>query len=1285
MKTPRLPLFIIWVLMLSASATHANQLLINSNAGGSSFLPLLVGMANQPNLNVQTMYFADQLVELSIGGTIHGMTFYPESAQHCDTLGAIYTIRLFEIDSVLNQAMVDTTGATIVYEGPFPFCEKEMPIEFTTPYIYQGGNLVIDCSLTEPSSKGIKFFTFSAAQRSSAGYVKYWNGASWVLEVQNQQPKVLFNYTPIANFCSAPEDIHISAVTQTDATISWTARNTETGWEVRVDSLIAVVSVPSYTLEQLSSGTTYNKTFAIRSICEAGDTSAIRSSTLRFTTECSDAQLPYVEDFESATLNALLPCWTFSSNTSVTGNASNKYLSLNGTNGTAYAISPKLSRPAKELMISFYEQEHAQYSKWGPYGQCIIGTITDPADISTFTPLDTLPDSHEMYRHVEYFLKDAPVTDYYVMFYFNINNPDKFGSYCYIDNVQIDLIPTCFHVTDLLLDTVFATSAELSWSPGKDEQEWDVLVLNTGGDTLLNNTVTTNHCTITNLTHRTPYSIEVYVRSNCGDGDLSRTTTATFSFETQIACGTPIITLPFFEDFESISTDTRQMPPCWNKIIRPSSWNVYPYVYSNYAYCHSCDNTLYIKGNNYGIYTILPEFSMNVNKLQISLWTHNSMVASDHGSFIIGAMSNPNDSTTFFPIDTLPQNTAFTEHLVYLDRAPAGYKYIAILYDRLSSSSSASTSIMDEGMIDDITVEYAPVCLALEDIQLDSVGSDNVMFSWESTRENPYGYEVTVINEYDSSVILLDTIYTTSVQISDLNFSSEYRLIVSIATICALGHSEPYTKTFIVKTECQPTDSLYREGFEYFVAYPYQAQSISTPNCWNVINANSPYYAQRIYATNTSSLVHSGKQSLLFEYSTYYPSYAIMPETNVNLSTQQISFFYKLTETYRHGELTLGYFPKDNLVDSAFVALTTMTFKSSWDNFKNYRLENVPAGARMAFKYYNPNMPNNEHSYAGVVIDDIIIEDVNNCHPPVSVWVDSITSQSVQIHWQPKDADNTLFNVAILYGKDTLFQVQGYPDTMCVVSGLQYAKYYFLDCYISTICDERTSDELKSYVAFVTECAPFAIPFAENFDEDKFPLMAGDIPFCWQQWGNPRTGMEYWNIGSYNDGTHTHSGSGVLDMFTDSTSWSMVALPELEASVDTLIISFYSKIFGQDVNQAVTLEVGYLPSSADSSSFVSVATIPNYEFYTLSTVTFPDAPEHVHVIAFRFDGGSALSQTYIDDITITSALSNDIATEVIGADEHAKITKFIHNGQLFILRDGLIYTIFGTKINNKEL
>ena len=420
--------------------------------------------------------------------------------------------------------------------------------------------------------------------------------------------------------------------------------------------------------------------------------------------------------------------------------------------------------------------------------------------------------------------------------------------------------------------------------------------------------------------------------------------------------------------------------------------------------------------------------------------------------------------------------------------------------------------------------------------------------------------------------------------------------------------------------------------------------------------------------------MHQGKQSLLFEYSYDRPSYAVMPEMNMDLSRCQISLYYHLIGSYHPGRLTLGYFPKDNFADTAFVVITSLPYTTSWNSLKNYRLENVPADVRLALKYHTTDLPNGcNMTDAGIAIDDILIEEINNCHPPLRVWYDSLTSSSVRIHWTPEFEDNTHFNVAILNGKDTLFYAKEYPDTMCVIEGLQVATEYFLTCYTSTACSDRTSDILKSYVSFVTECAPFGIPFTEDFQSYPGIYAAGNLPFCWTLYGDRRAGLLGWG-----------NGEAVVSMYADSMSWSMVGLPELEASVDTLSISFLSLQFNWYEGEDASLEVGYMLNPTEESSFAAVATIPAYEEYTLSTVDFHTAPESVHYIAFRFAGGSGVSQLYLDDIIVDSAPNREESVELTDDENHSHAIKFIRGGQLYILRDGRIYTLFGIVIDENN-
>jgi len=107
-----------------------------------------------------------------------------------------------------------------------------------------------------------------------------------------------------------------------------------------------------------------------------------------------------------------------------------------------------------------------------------------------------------------------------------------------------------------------------------------------------------------------------------------------------------------------------------------------------------------------------------------------------------------------------------------------------------------------------------------------------------------------------------------------------------------------------------------------------------------------------------------------------------------------------------------------------------------------------------------------------------------------------------------------------------------------------------------------------------------------------------------------------------------------------------------------------------------------MPNPTDSSSFVPIATIPNYEQYTSTTVDFRRIPKDVHVIAFRFFGGSDVHKMYIDDIIVDYFYDESRSFKSTNDIHHPQTTKIIYNGKLYILRDGKVYTIFGTIVDN---
>ena len=195
------------------------------------------------------------------------------------------------------------------------------------------------------------------------------NGSSCIFDTTVIPPVngLTFVWTPPT--CPWPKDIVISNITTNSANFSWSAGGTESEWECLIlpaGSPTPTVAgnyfnVNNFELSALNPGTSY--AFWVRAYCSSSDKSYWRGP-FNFTTSCPIADVPYSEDFESATVPNLPACtsqenvglgnlWTVVNNpgngftTNVlryawSDGAANVWFFTNGVNlvgGTTYRIS----------------------------------------------------------------------------------------------------------------------------------------------------------------------------------------------------------------------------------------------------------------------------------------------------------------------------------------------------------------------------------------------------------------------------------------------------------------------------------------------------------------------------------------------------------------------------------------------------------------------------------------------------------------------------------------------------------------------------------------------------------------------------------------------------------------------------------------------------------------------------------------------------------------------------------------------------------------------------------
>ncbi|MBR5725498.1 MAG: leucine-rich repeat protein [Muribaculaceae bacterium] len=181
----------------------------------NSYVPVY-GYYTDAYLKAEFVMPAAELAEMA-DGTITSMKFYARQAS-VDWGAANFQVFLTE---VTNTTISDFAGpGTVVYEGALSIVDGEMTVNFTTPYPYLGGNLLV----------GI-YNTVKGTYVSSTWYGKSVTGASVqgysyssLSDISPAQrdfiPKTTFTYTPTA--CSIPKDLTETDITFNSATLDWT-------------------------------------------------------------------------------------------------------------------------------------------------------------------------------------------------------------------------------------------------------------------------------------------------------------------------------------------------------------------------------------------------------------------------------------------------------------------------------------------------------------------------------------------------------------------------------------------------------------------------------------------------------------------------------------------------------------------------------------------------------------------------------------------------------------------------------------------------------------------------------------------------------------------------------------------------------------------------------------------------------------------------------------------------------------------------------------------------------
>jgi gliding motility-associated-like protein len=327
--------------------------------------------------------------------------------------------------------------------------------------------------------------------------------------------------------CPVPTALTAGNFTTTTADLSWTPGFTETAWEVVVQApgtgeptADGTPATNPYTAENLLPNTEYE--YYVRAICGGTNGNSPWAGPFLFRTECAAFDVPFVEGFNSDSPTEA--CWKINDvnggwdkwvldndfDNIYEGDQSARYNSEFTVDNDDWLISPAINVTGGER-LSF---QYRVYDNIYPVNMEVRLSTggTDPADFTTvLVPVQS-------YTNEYYVKKVVDLTAYTgtVRIAFHAPGGSDSGMYWYLDDVRVEAIPACADPYDLVVSNLTQTSAQLAWTPGNSETQWEVVVQPSGtGTPTTAGTITSDNPYVANgLTPGTTY--EFYIRAVCG-------------------------------------------------------------------------------------------------------------------------------------------------------------------------------------------------------------------------------------------------------------------------------------------------------------------------------------------------------------------------------------------------------------------------------------------------------------------------------------------------------------------------------------------------------------------------------------------------------------------------------------------------------------------------------------------------------------------------------------------------------------------------------------------------
>ena len=1275
-------LFLLTVLMLGFAAAPLSAqefLTVHDGTATNGNVPVH-GLWADAYLKAEFVIPAEELLEMS-GGEIIGMTFYA-SQSSLSWGNANFQVFMTEVDATVLSAFTGIDNATIVYEGSLSIANNQMAVTLSSPYTYNGGNLLIGVYNTSGGTYASSTWYGETANGAS---IQGYNSSSLSSVSPSQQnflPKTTFTYIPGDISCHPVSNLNVSGITSDNAVVAWNAsedassyilqyKTPNQGWN---DENVNT-EYPTDTTYDFSYVLTANTTYDVRvaSLCGSSDTSFWRSTNFR--TACGAIEVtedvPWFEDCEGFTSTTLV-CWA----TPIMYNNSYPNALLNYGQAAHSGIKtiefkgnsnmlvlPEFTNDIHELQLSFWATGYSYSST-----SATIGVITDVTDPSTFEPVCNagMPGDrggsgggNGNFMGPYYFNNVEATSGRIAILYSGPGSSSGWN----MDDFTVELAPTCSPVTNLQVSDIYGSNASLSWNANVVGETVGYNITVTNNTTEVTNTLTTTETSYVLLGLDELSSYTVAVQPDCGGGDIGEAVTVSFS----TPCIAPVEVINNSYPTSTYTTEGNHFPMSNHYLNSFTEQIYYPDELSNtsaefsgmsfqYNDASAITRTLDI----YMAHTADEAFVQNVWATPLDEYVHvySGPVAFNRNgenrwvdiAFDTNFYYNGYDNLLLIVNDITGSEVNNSNAKFYtieysgVNRSQCEYSHDA---DANWSITNMPTTGRVKTQVNNIrlTACNQVTCIAPNTLALGYTDAHSAEISWV----NPNASQNAEIEYKDdeSDWTSAGAISGSEYTLNGLEANTVYQ--VRVRAICSTYDQSDWSQTLSFRTEC---DAITAEDLPYYQDFEtgiYNAGSDNYLYCWDRYTTDPAKTVQVYSTTATHGNTNSSNYSNLLKINdgANVVNMAIMPKVDesVSLNQLQVSFWVRKTSSSSPVIFELGVMT-DNSDPTSFEVLDTIP-TGDWA-LVEYSLQNYTGyGQYVAFRFSKGNGSNN------LRLDDVTLGYIPQCQHPVDLVVDAVTAESVDLHWT-EVGDASMWHVE--YGLAGFTPGEGdletVYDTFHTISGLTPNTEY--DVYVWADCGGLESTSIDA--TFRTDCGPIVnLPYSEDFETGIYTASPDNYILCWGRSTSDPSHYVY----TPSSTSHAHSGTHFLDFHYTPSCYVIAIAPELDQSFDVsqLMVNFWACHTYNGYSGTIgTLEVGVMTDKNADSTFVPIDTIEisssSAYAYTEQFVKFDNYDGDGKYIAFRMSN-SVNCGYYVDDLTIDYAPScspvNDVeVSEITG-------------------------------------